>query len=110
MFTASPFASSAKPTAQSPPQRPAAASLPREGQTGFGLGWLVQWVPSHCSIIVFDTDALVDVPTAVQLVGDVHDTPDSAPVAPAGTGLEPRDQVFPFQWAADDFCTPADVK
>jgi len=73
---------------------------------GFGLVTIVQVVPFQCSVNVcsttFEAEVVVEVPTAMQLAGDGHDTPSSSAVVfvPVGRGVDTIDQVVPFQCSA----------
>ena len=60
---------------------------------GFGVGTMRQVLPFHCSASVTPMpDALTNVPTAMQLRADGHDTQKSWPVGTTGLGLRVTDQ------------------
>jgi hypothetical protein len=69
---------------------------------GFEVVWMDQLVPFQRSASVRWVPVLaVKLPTAVQAVADVHETPLSPlAVAPAGFGVFSIDQVVPFQRSA----------
>ena len=70
--------------------------------TALGVGWISQLVPSQCSTsATTEQHDSVSEPTAVQSVGDEHDTSTRpAFVAPGGSGDCWSDQLVPFQRAA----------
>jgi hypothetical protein len=61
---------------------------------GLGVVWIDQLVPFHCSASV----PVLELPTAVHAVLDVHDTPESG--APDGLGVVWIDQLVPFHCSA----------
>jgi hypothetical protein len=66
--------------------------------TGLGLATIDQVVPFHCSTKVFVAEPVVNVPTAMQLVGLGHATPPrELLIAPAGWAVVSIDQLVPFQ-------------
>ena len=68
---------------------------------GVGVVWIVQAAPFQRSASVDCVVIDVDVPTAVQAVLDVHDTPsNSLAAAPLGSGLVWTFQLVPFQRSA----------
>src|ERR1700728_4587032 len=77
------------------PVRPFNAPCP------LGLGTMDHWVPSQDSIKVTSRLCVGEPtsapPTAVQAVGEVHDTLSSSSVMLAGLGLGTTDQAEPFQ-------------
>ena len=59
-------------------------------------------MPSHCSASVPFVDGLVEEPTAMQAVPELHDTPDSElDVDPLGFGVDWIVQPVPLQRSAN---------
>ena len=75
---------------------------------GLGVVWMDQAVPFHTSANVTATpEPLAWRPTASQLVGLTHDTPDSKLVsAPGGLGVTCTPQAAPFHTSANVTATP----
>src|SRR5664279_155130 len=74
---------------------------------GLGVVWTVQLVPFQRSASVTTVKPVLDNPTAVQAVLDVHDTPPRLlPVVPVGLGVVWIDQLVPFQRAANVTLVP----
>ncbi len=74
------------------------------GLVGLGVGWIDQEVPSHDSARVrrlSEPPKSPAYPTAVQVLADVHDTPDSPLTwSCAGLGVGWTDQEVPFHVSA----------
>jgi hypothetical protein len=71
---------------------------------GLGVGWIVQWRPSHRSanVVSDPRPETNDEPTATQSLADVHDTAASALFgASDGLGVGATRQVRPFQTSAN---------
>ena len=64
---------------------------------GLGLGTAVHAVPFHCSVMPRSPG--FDVPTAMHMVGVVHETAFRNP-PPAGLGVVSRVHVVPFELSA----------
>ena len=74
-----------------------------------GLVTIVQLVPSQRSVNVFaarlDAETVMELPTAIQLAADAHETPASeVSAAPPAFGVATIDQLVPFQCSARLFC------
>lgn len=69
---------------------------------GFGVGWIVQSVPSQRSARVTCTpEPSMEYPTAVQIDEEAHDTPcRSLTLAPAALGVRSTVQVLPSHRSA----------
>ncbi len=68
-----------------------------------GVGWMLQVVPSHRSVIVPVglPELSKAVPTAMHVEGDVHETPfRPLPAAPAGLGVGVMRHAVPSQRSA----------
>jgi hypothetical protein len=65
----------------------------------FGVGWIVQLVPSQLSAKVRSLPALLYDPTAVQALAEVQDTPDSW-LFNVGFGVDWIAQLLPSQLSA----------
>ena len=80
----------------------------RVAPAGLGVRWIAQLLPFHRSASVASTPArFVNDPTAVQDLGDVHDTPSRLLlVAPAGFGVRWIDQLVPFHRSASVAAAP----
>ena len=92
---------------------PVHETLPRrlsdEESGELGLATFVQPVPSQCSVNVFAVtpaaEAVTELPTAIQLSADEHETPASEfSAAPPAFGVGTIDQLVPFQRSARLFC------
>jgi hypothetical protein len=71
------------------------------------VGWIDQVVPFQASARV-PSELVTELPTAVQAVGEMHDTPErELDVAPVGLGVDWIDQVVPFQASARVTVVPA---
>jgi hypothetical protein len=65
---------------------------------GLAVDWTDQLVPFHPSAKVTSREGPMNQPTAVQAVGDQHDTPFRwLYVAPVGLAVDSVDQLVPFQ-------------
>ena len=81
----------------------------RVAPAGFGVRWIDQLLPFHRSASVASPPPrFVNDPTAVQDLGDAHDTPSRLLlVAPAGFGVRWIDQLLPFHRSASVTSPPA---
>jgi len=69
---------------------------------GFGVDWIDQLVPFQASASVTLVPELsVELPTAVHVLADVHETPEKVlDASPAGVGVDWIDQLVPSQASA----------
>src|SRR5579864_5370359 len=71
--------------------------LEKMAPDGFGLGWMVQELPSHTSMRVFSRPPAAELPTAVHAVEERHHTLLRAARVPVGLGAYCSDHTVPSQ-------------